>query len=55
MKELKLLESKIEKRLEEIRNIGNERKQTVNELNEYTILQQKLRELHSIMNMLKEI
>lgn len=55
MKELKKLENKIERRLEEIRSIGDERKQTANELNEYTILHQRLIELHNIMNMLKEI
>lgn len=55
MKELKRLESKIEKRLEEIRNIGIERKQTANELDEYAKLQSDLRQLHNVMAMIQRM
>ena len=55
MKELKRLESKIVERLQEIRNIGSERKQTENELDEYAKLQSDLRQLHNVMIMIQRM
>ena len=55
MKELKILESKINVRLKEIIKSGDEGKQTTKERYEYITLQQRLKELHNIMYMLEKM
>lgn len=55
MNELKRLEDKIEERLDEIRNIGIERKQTANELDEYVRLQSDLKQVHHVMIMIQRM